>query len=205
MQPWNNRDGEPSWFDNSRNVRRTSSNFYGVTPTEIAPVTEPVTLAQAKTQCRVDFDDDDSYLTILMTMARRRVENWCAIAIVPKTFTCGVDIFTDFEIPYGPNATNIVLTDSIGNVIDPSAYAIIPGNYPVLKPLGMWYEGASLSWASGYAVGAVDLDLQLGILQEIAFLYENRGDSTDQRKGVNPGVSEFARISIEPYRRYAWL
>lgn len=37
---------------------------------------EPVTLAQAKAHCRVDFDDDDEYLTHLIKAARRWAEGF---------------------------------------------------------------------------------------------------------------------------------
>lgn len=205
MEPFNPLDGEPTWFDNTRNVRRTTSNIYSPTPAEITPVTEPITLAQAKAQCRVDFTDDDTMITALITQARRIIENWCCISIVPKNWSCGLDLINAVEIPYGPNVSNVVITDNLGNVVDTSMYKVQPIQYPKLLPLGFWYYDATMTWTAGYANGTVDQDLILGILQQISFLYENRGDDKDQRRGVNPGVAEYARITVEPYRRYAWL
>lgn len=207
MQPFNPLDGEPSWFDNTRNVRRTSSNIYGPQPTESQPVTEPITLAQAKTHLRVDFTDDDTYITSLITQARRVIENWCCISIVPKSWTMGIDLIAAVELPYGPvlNPASVVLTDNLGNVVDSTAYKVQGNAYPKILPLGFWYFDATITYNAGYAANTVDQDLITGILQQMAFMYENRGDGTDQRRGVNPGVAEYARITVEPYRRYQWL
>lgn len=39
-------------------------------------VTEPVTLAEAKAQCRVEFDDDDELISSYITAARQYVESF---------------------------------------------------------------------------------------------------------------------------------
>lgn len=39
-------------------------------------VTEPVTLAEAKAQCRVEFDTDDDLISSYITAAREYVENF---------------------------------------------------------------------------------------------------------------------------------
>lgn len=67
---------------------------------------EPVTLAQAKAQCRVDFTDDDDYITTLISQCRAAIETYCNISIVVKTIS--ITIANNYGLPqdsvnrYGP-------------------------------------------------------------------------------------------------------
>ncbi len=60
-----------------------------------APAAEPVTLAQAKTQCVVDatFTDDDAMITALVTAARQYVEKIMNRAIYTRTMQLFLDFF----------------------------------------------------------------------------------------------------------------
>lgn len=59
------------------------------------PSVEPVTLTLAKQHLRVDagFTDDDSYITALITAARRYVEKYCARAIFNRKILLTLDYF----------------------------------------------------------------------------------------------------------------
>jgi len=47
--------------------------------------TEPVTLAEAKAWCLVDYTDDDTLIQSIITYSRKAIESFCNISIVPKT------------------------------------------------------------------------------------------------------------------------
>ena len=202
---WNDRSGEPGWFDNSRNASRVQTNIYEPVLTETG--TEPVTLVQAKAQCRVDFTDDDTLITSLLTQCRRVIEQYTSRSLINKTVSLPLDLLTPVELPYGPVLASPapILTDNQGNTVDPTTYFLRGVQFPRLVPNGQWYYGATLAYSTGYGTGAPEPDLCLAILHEIAFRYELRGDAVDTRKGVNPGISESARALAAPYIRSAWV
>lgn len=57
----------------------------------IAPVLEPLTLAEVKAQCRVDIATDDAYLTDLISAAREWCENHDWRAYLTQTFEYWID------------------------------------------------------------------------------------------------------------------
>jgi len=56
-----------------------------------APAFEPVSLADAKAQCRVDVADDDALISGLVTAARQYVESETGMALITQTW----DVFAD--------------------------------------------------------------------------------------------------------------
>ena len=57
------------------------------------PAIEPVTLAQAKQHLRVDFTEDDAYITALITAARQRVEKMTNRSIFNRQMLLTLDYF----------------------------------------------------------------------------------------------------------------
>jgi hypothetical protein len=57
------------------------------------PTVEPITLGQAKSHLRVDFTDDDSYITALITAARQKVEKMTNRAIFNRQMLLTLDYF----------------------------------------------------------------------------------------------------------------
>lgn len=69
----------------------------------VAPTTEPVTTAQAKSHLRVDISDDDTYIGTLITAARVAAENWCQRSIAQHTYRADFADFADTMcLPFGP-------------------------------------------------------------------------------------------------------
>lgn len=65
---------------------------YGLTLTS-APAEEPVSLAELKAWCRVDFDNDDALLTSLGVAARGMVERLCGRQLVTASWRLTLDTF----------------------------------------------------------------------------------------------------------------
>ena len=57
------------------------------------PAIEPVSLAEAKAQLRLDTDADDVYVTALITVARERVELFLRRALIAQSFEYTLDQF----------------------------------------------------------------------------------------------------------------
>lgn len=57
----------------------------------VAPTQEPITLAEAKAQCRVDIDTDDAYLIDLIGAAREWCEEHDWRAYLTQTWECWLD------------------------------------------------------------------------------------------------------------------
>lgn len=108
------------------------------------PVVEPVSLSEAKVQCRVDTDDSDTYITSLIAVARQYVEEMCDITLVNCVWEASYDLFPVWSInlprpPMAPgevtvtyrrgDGTNGTLTSTANNFqVD---YRVVPGRiYP---------------------------------------------------------------------------
>ena len=191
--------------------------------------TEPVTLAQAKSHMRVDFTDDDAYITSLITQARQSIEDFCNISIVTKTITAyftysGGDQYTfntfnrsfidsayyirPFELPFGPVTAFTSLTtldfENNSQVLDPTNndYYVRGAQFQTLEIVNQINGNSAAIYNTGYTT--VPGNLVLAILHEIAFRFENRGDSTNRYAQQNVGLSESANYLASPYKRYAW-
>lgn len=71
--------------------------WYSATVT-VAATSEPITLAEAKAQCRVDGADEDGYLNGLIAAARSHIEGYCGTPLVSRTVTVKCDGFADFAL-----------------------------------------------------------------------------------------------------------
>lgn len=84
-----------------------------------APTLEPVTLQEAKDQCRIDTDDYDALLTRLITVARSKIEGRDGIGILfsAQTWKLSLDRMpVEIWIPIGPvlSIDSIVYVDEGG-------------------------------------------------------------------------------------------
>ncbi len=71
------------------------------------PVVEPVSLAEAKSHCRIDSDADDFYIVSLITAAREWVETYMDEALIHQQLVMRLDGFpAEIELPRPPMATS---------------------------------------------------------------------------------------------------
>lgn len=155
------------------------------------PVVEPVSLAEAKVQCRVDTSDDDAYISSLIATARMYVEGVLDISIMPQTLEARYDTFPLWEIilPRPPMAAGTVTvtyrneagaTNSITSAASEfqvDVYAT-PGriypNYQDVWPAVRGDENSvTVRWQAGYA-GSVPATIKHLILLLVAHWYETR-------------------------------
>ena len=70
-----------------------------------APAVEPVTVAEQKMHMRVDIDDDDTYIGVIITAARKNIEKLYGVRMVTQTWYYYLDAFplSDvIDLPIGP-------------------------------------------------------------------------------------------------------
>lgn len=161
---------------------------------------EPITLAQAKSQLKIDFTTDDTLLTALITAARSQIEQYTGVSIVEREVIALCKLTGDnwFELPYGPVVgTPVVSTVSIGgstpetitdfDIVGTDFKMVCPGDNTIEYPFLITYD-------AGYTT--VPPDLIDAILYQVAYLYEHRGDES----GIN-GRSPVAEALARQRRR----
>ncbi len=191
--------------------------------------TEPVSLAEIKAWCLVDFPEDDTLLTELGIRSRKAVEDFCNISITPKTIsltaqadTDGVDLFpywfypnykwdADFfgwppvnaaftELPWGPVAS----VQSVTRIAsDGSATILVPDTDYFLAGVS-FKQIRVVDWSGMFLIIYFTPyycpdPLKEAILTECAFGYENRGSQLNRYASQNVGVCERAQVLARKY------
>jgi uncharacterized phiE125 gp8 family phage protein len=135
---------------------------------------EPVTLDEAKLWCKIDLDDDDDLITALITAARQMCEKYTGVSFITRTVTaylnngCG-----GCYLPYGPVNSITSYTDIDGETVDADLIVIVGDKFKQLRePLTDYIK---IIYTAGYTT--LPENLKKAILQQIAYMYEHRGDS----------------------------
>jgi uncharacterized phiE125 gp8 family phage protein len=87
------------------------------TVVSVAPASEPVTLTEAKAQCRVDGSDSDTELNTYIAAAREFVESYTATKLVSQTVLMQGSDFCDLAaLPVAPviSVSSVKYLDSDG-------------------------------------------------------------------------------------------
>ena len=94
-----------------------------------APTTEPVSLADARRQCRIDGTEHDATLAALITAARQHIEAVTRRALITQTWELRLDEWPEdeLELPHAPvqSITSIQYVDQNGalQTLSSSVYA----------------------------------------------------------------------------------
>jgi uncharacterized phiE125 gp8 family phage protein len=169
---------------------------------------EPVSLADAKAFCRVDGDDDDATLELLVAAARQYVEGRIGQALKPRTVT---DVFDDFAKPLTLSvwpvdaaSVSVGYVDADGADQDFAEFEVKAASRPariILASGAAWPavsaqgQAVSISYDAGYdPYTEIPYPLRLAILMIIAARFDNRsGVAAAQISEVPIGVEELLR------------
>lgn len=146
---------------------------------------EPISLETAKDWLRVTTEDDDAIITDLITVARKRIEAFSLRSMVAKSIVLTGYIDTAFLLPYSPISAISAVKYLKGQVIDtgandwdlldPDQYQIVGYNDKHFRPhFEAHYEITYTTTANS------DLGLKTDLKRVLLWLYENRGDDTDE-------------------------
>lgn len=163
-------------------------SWYPVVP--VAPAVEPVSLAQAKLQCRVIGTDEDDTLDLYIASGRSHAEAYCGVAFAERTVVAHCDSFTDLaRLPFAPvnSVTSIEYVDPAGSTqtLPSSVYELRSDNLDaaiVLKAGQTWpmiQPGSRISLTASVGAAPPD-DVLHAMLLFIA-------DSFDRREHAKAG------------------
>lgn len=178
----------------------------------VTPPTEwPVTLAEAKVQCRVTHDDEDAYLEGLIRAATTYVESTLGRTIAVRTWKLTLDEFADaIEILRGPvqsvDAVQYSDEDGLTQTASASLYStdLVSSRQWVLLNTGeSWpttldgVNAVSVTYTAGYEPADVPADIRHAILLLIGHWYANREAASDK-----PATTTDLAVDalLQPYR-----
>lgn len=143
-----------------------------------------ITVAEAKKQCFVDFADQDTYFRdVLIPSARNIIENYLQLSLVPCEITVTIqNDIAGFKLPWGPYTDGLIINDEDGNIVSADRYK--------LKGDELYQYDHSiltLSYNAGYDEDTLPAALKQAILQQIADLWNNKGDGN-----ISPAAKQFA-------------
>lgn len=157
-----------------------------------APAVEPVSLAEAKLQRRVEHALDDAWFTgIAIPSARQTAENITGRALVTQTWELALDAFPGCEIELAkPKVLSIVSVkyldeDGIEQTVNPSQYTLDADTQPgwlLLADGASWpgtQDGANavrVRFTAGYGPAAADVpaNIRQWMLMQIATAHKHR-------------------------------
>lgn len=170
------------------------------------PVGYPVTLAEAKAQCRVDGSEEDSLINSLIAAATDHVERYTGRAILSQTWQDYFDDFSDsMALTIAPvqSVTSVQYYDAAGSLqtLSGSAYFLDTVNEPswVVRNADVSWPDTSdrinaviVEYVAGYAT--TPPAIKHAILLMVGQLYENR---------ESPDVPRAVEALLQPFRVYA--
>jgi uncharacterized phiE125 gp8 family phage protein len=184
-----------------------------------APLTEPVSLDDAKLHLRVDIDTDDTLINALIIAARQHIENVLNRSLITQTWDLWLDEFPGddyIELPKPPlsSVSSLKYYDTSDTVATWAAANYFvdtksePGRlclaYGITWPTTTLrdFNGVDITFVAGYgAATAVPKPIKQAMLLLIGHLYEHReAVTTGQITTVPMAVDAL----IYPYRNWSF-
>ena len=180
-----------------------------------APALEPVTLADAKAQLRLDTDDDDQLLTAAIVAARVHVEALTRRLLIEQGWRVYLDQWPRKRIVrltpaplISVDAVTVYDAEGDPTVVSEDDYEVdavaVPGRLVLsgLAPVvvGKAVNGIEIDVTAGYGPSSVDVPapLRQATMMLVAHWYEHRGAVGHDMAGAIPPLGFDALIA--PYR-----
>lgn len=161
-----------------------------VPPAEGEELQEPVSLEEARAQCRIDYEDEDALLSVYITAAREHAEMVTRRALMTSLWDHTLDGFPSggaIRLPYPPlidiESVHYIAPDGEVAELEPSAYQLdarqepgllmpAPGtSWPATRrmPGAVW-----IRYRAGYQDGAIPQGLRVAMLMLIGHWFAHR-------------------------------
>jgi uncharacterized phiE125 gp8 family phage protein len=165
-------------------------------------VTEPVTLAEAKSYLNVDYTSWDTLIGTLISSARTNLERYTGSTFATKTLVATYQkVAENIDIPYGPiqSITHVKSIDESGTKTTLTAgtdYLVTGNNFKNIRFYGI-DTPIEIEYVAGYT--ALPTDLKVAILKQVAMDFEFRENVMDSSQVTE--LSNGAKQHAQSYRR----
>jgi len=167
----------------------------------VAAAAEPVTLTEAKAQCRVISTDEDTRITGLIASARAYVEAYCGTKLASQTVTVKCDGFADFaRFPAVPltSVSSVSYVDAAGatQTLSTNVYEVRTDGLEAslaLKSGQSWPDiqtGSRITVTAVIGFATIKEDVRHALLLLIGQWFENRSDVSDGAMVSMPNAVE---------------
>ena len=184
-----------------------------------APISEPVTLIEAKNFLRVDGTSDDSYITDLIETSRVMLENilhrtmfTTTLTLTKKDLPLSYDYNAEAEyydiapneiyLPHGlvKSVTSVKYTDNSGTVttVTPSDYTLINSEKISLLDGNLWNNDINTAFveieyvAGETLVASIPKPLKNAVLTLVSNMYNSRSCDCDIPKTMVRSIKSYA-------------
>lgn len=164
----------------------------------------PVTLEEAKVQCRVLGSDHDDRLTALLEAAIAHVEHWTGKALGTQTLRTFYDAFsTALQLPRGPvqSISSVKYYDEYGveqtassslyvaDMVSDPAWVVLASDQSWPATLSR-ANGVSIQYVAGFAEVPADMKMAVLMLVEAWF------DGRDEPKAVEAQLRSYRPVLV---------
>lgn len=169
-----------------------------------APISEPVTLAQAKAFLRVEHAADDGAIAVAISAARQYAEHYLRTALLPQTWDYVVanpeSLTVRLSVGPAQSITSLSLTSESGDVsvVNASSYrlsvdgfAVLLSNVPVAEKMTVRYSAALAATAAEIPAPIIQ-----GILHHMAVMMETRDGMAPLPMQAMTCYAPFRRVSL---------
>lgn len=182
------------------------------------PVSEPITLAEAKLHLKIETTDtvEDTMITMYIKAAREMVEEYTRRALLAQTWELQLDSFSEMEYSLEKTPVQSITSvkyydaNEVEQTLDVSYYTLDQGDEPnkiLLAYNKTWPENrgftndVKIRFVAGYASAAlVPGPLKSTILLIVGHLYENREDVVVGR--ISSDLPKGSEYLMNPYRLF---
>ena len=152
-----------------------------------------ITLQEVKEWLRIGHTDEDANLTALIDTAINAVEKFCGISIKQRDLEVEMEVsgLANVRLPRQPILSSVfAYASETGSTVD----LTIKGG--VIRKL----EAGVYTFFYSVGMDEIEASLKTAILQMIANVYANRGDTV-----VFGDVFQANTHLLEPFKTYAWV
>jgi hypothetical protein len=151
--------------------------------------TEPVTLEEVKLFCKIDFNDDDELIEMLITAAREMCEDYTNIGFVNREITAVINNGNGgFYLSLGPVTSDLV----VGYDKDDNEVELTVSGSKFKQVLQPRLHLMTVDYTAGHEV--LPMKLKTALLNAIFYLYDNRATGADN-------IGPIAQMILNPLRR----
>lgn len=177
-------------------------------------VGEPITLVEARNQCRLDADGsppthpDDSQLEIFIAAAREWAQTYTGRALATQTVELALDAFpgAEIELTVGPVQSIVSVTyvddDEVEQTVDPTSYTLddysprtwlLPASGQEWPTAGEFVNAVKIRQVVGYSLPGespqshpMPKSVKMALLLIVGHLYKHREENVEKALATIP-------------------